>query len=427
MPARRATRLRRDVPAVAASVLAAALLGSAALLLVARWSARPAVFVPAGLGVAALAAGLAVRRVLRRRPGAAARRAGVVTAVVTTGLMATTWLVPLHDPPAALDQPPVRYWSLATGSRLAYLRVAASGPARRPWPVVVLHGGPGVPDLAGDQRLWGRLAADGFDVYVYAQLGAGRSTRATDPAAYGTDRDVGDLDQIRLRLHADRLVLIGHSYGGTLAAAYLAAHPTHVARLVLTSPGPLDPADHSAGRATARLGVGRRLALYRLTLAPRALLGYTLLQVNPRAAHAFLPDAEADDRNDRVLTAAQAGLHCQPGARPRVSGSGFYRLQYPQSATAPPARDLRPALTGLPVPTLVIKGRCDYLSWAAAEDYRRALPRTTLVYLPAAGHNVHQDQPGAVLTTTRAFLTDRPLPLPRYSAMTAPPDYQGPR
>jgi proline iminopeptidase len=224
------------------------------------------------------------------------------------------------------------------------------------------------------------------------------------------------------------MILVGHSAGGALAAHYLAAHPDRVDRLVLSSPGPLDPSDTSGDRATAGLATGRRLRSYAAALEPRALLGYLLLQVDPAAAHAYLPDAEADARNDAILTTAEPALHCTPAqAHGRVRGSGFYRLQYPQSGTASAPPDPRPALTGLPVPVLIFKGSCDYLSWRSALDYRRVLPRSMLVYLDGAGHNTYQDRPAEVLADITAFLTGRPLPVSAYPRQAAPPGYAGPR
>jgi proline iminopeptidase len=221
------------------------------------------------------------------------------------------------------------------------------------------------------------------------------------------------------------MILIGHSAGGTLAAHYLAAHPDRVERLVLSSPGPLDTTDRSSDRATAGLGLADRLRTLLPALAPRALLGYALLQVDPAAAHAYLPDAEADARNDSILTAAEPGLHCNPArSHGPVQGTGFYALQYPQSATAPPQPDVRAALAGLPTPALVLKGSCDYLSWGAATTYRHLLPHTIVLYLPGAGHNTYQDRPADVTTAVRAFLTDAPVS--SSVGDDPPPDYVGP-
>ena len=289
------------------------------------------------------------------------------------------------------------------------------------------HGGPGIPDLAANTRAFAPLTELGADVFLYAQLGTDTSTRLSDPRGYGRDRDVADLEALRARLRLDRMVLLGHSYGATVAAAYLTEHADHVQRLILVSPGALDPADTSGNRATARLDQPRRLRLYGEVLAPRPLLGWALLQVNPAAAHAFLDDPEADARNDAVLSLAAPALSCHPElTEPPVTGSGFYAMQYPQSATAPDPVDLRAQLTGLGTPTLIIKGGCDYLSWQSATDYRDRLPRSQLLYLPGAGHNAYADRPAEFGAAVAAFLADQPVPGHILSTSVRPADYQGP-
>lgn len=408
-------------------LVAAGLLGTGAVLLTASATDRARItLISGGLVELAAAAGglvLALHRSPWRRRGAACG------AVLFVTLSAVAAMVPLSEAaPAPARVAGQAYWQLPTGSDIRYVHLTPPSGSARPDPVVFLHGGPGIADLAGDSAYFGRLAADGFEVYVYDELGAGGSTRLSDPTGYSLNRDVADLEQIRRRIGADRMILIGHSYGGSLAAHYLAVHPGRVARLVLLSPGALDPTDTSANTLTNRLDIGQRLRVYRAITPPRALLGYALLQVNPRVAHDYFPDAEADARNDLVVTRSEPALHC-PGARwahRPARATGFYRLQYPQSATSPPKDDIRPGLASLRVPTMIVKGSCDYLSWHSAQDYQRALPETTLIYLPGAGHNVYQDQPTAVLELLRAFLTGAPLPVTPYTATTAPAGYQGP-
>jgi proline iminopeptidase len=167
--------------------------------------------------------------------------------------------------------------------------------------------------------------------------------------------------------------------------------------------------------------------VYGLLLWPRALLGYTLLQVNPPAAHSFAGDREMDARFDRLYNLTRPRLHCPelpPG--PQLHGLGFYAWAYPQSATGAPAADLRSALVNQPTPALVIKGSCDYLSWSSAVVYRNALAHAVLVYLPDAGHNAYQDQPETVLALLRAFLSGQPLPVTPYAGDRLPTDYRGP-
>jgi proline iminopeptidase len=416
-----------------AAVLLAAVAGLLGLAGAATVTWRPAAFLAAGLAAYLLVLAAGVALATRRRPPERRRRARLAAfgtwALIGILVFVVAALLPVGDP----RRPPApvagqRFWNLPTGSRIAYVERPARG-RPRPTPVVFVHGGPGIADLAGDSAYFGQLTADGYDVVVYDQVGTGRSSRLADPRGYDIAREVADLEAVRRRLGADRMVLIGHSWGGQVAASYLAAHPDHVAKVVFSSPGALAPAvdDHSGGRVRARLTRGQQLGLYRLLARPRVLLAWTLLQLNPRAAHAFAGDAEMDARNDRVYNAGRAGAHCRdadPG--PALHGLGFYTYQYPQSAAARPWADPRPRLARLHTPALVVKGSCDYLSWSSGMAYLRAVPDSRLAYLDHAGHNSYQDQPAAFLAAVRAFLAGRRLPEPARTGAAVPADYEGP-
>ncbi len=407
--------------------LAAPAVGAAAAVGCAWLTPHPAGFLGVGLLVAVAIAGVGVRWVARglvrderrRWLRVAAGVQGLVLAVVAAAIA-----VPSPEPGMPAQQVAgERYWDLPSGSRVRYVEMRPRRQSRET-PVVFVHGGPGTPDMAGDAEYFGRLAGDGFDVYVYDAVGSGRSTRLA-PRQYSRDRDVGDLEAIRRRIGARRLVLVGHSYGATVVAAYLAAHPGRVDRAVLLSPGPLDPADTSGSGVRGRLDSGTRTRLYARLLRPRNLFLYALLQVDPDAAYALVGDAEADAQNDRVYATSEPALHCGGhGRRHPPTGLGFYRLHYPQSAIAPPERDPRP-LAGDRTPTLVVKGSCDYLSWHSAVEYGTTLADARLVYV-RGGHNVYQDAPAQVLATMRASLDGRALPERAYRSDTAPADYQGP-
>jgi proline iminopeptidase len=412
--------------------LVAAVLGLAALIGVAAWSAQPLVFLLAGFLVFLGATTMGIIVVTRSLPVSQRRRTRRVAAGLTIGagalVLGAGVLAPLPDPrlpPAPV--PGQEMWDLDTGSRIAIVRLPAAG-ARRPTPVIFLHGGPGVPDMRGDAAYFGRLTRDGFDVYVYDQVGSGRSARLADPTQYTVARHVADLEAIRRRIGAERVVLIGHSWGAVIGAGYLSEHGAHVAKAVFASPGPLPGTGDTSDRgALGRLGLGVRLGVYGLLVRPRALLGYALLQVNPRAAHALVGDGEMDARFDRIYNRGRTSFHCDGAAPgPELHGLGFYAWAFPQSAASEPAADPRPALRGMSTPALIIKGSCDYLSWSSAVAYRDALPDARLIYLPGAGHNVYQDRPDAFLAAVRAFLTGQPLPVAPWDGSAAPADFEGP-
>ncbi|WP_328821057.1 alpha/beta fold hydrolase [Nocardia sp. CY41] len=404
--------------AFGAFTLLASLAGMVAMFLSATVTDRPVLFL--GTGWTTFAFGiLASGRII---PRSSRRRITALTITTLTIFGGAALLLPGPRPETELPNG-YNIVTLPTGAKLAVLKLAARHSTRTP--IMILHGGPGVPDLAANRRVFEPLTQYGADIYLYAQVGTGASSRLGDPQGYSRGRDVADLEALRQSLGLHRMILIGHSYGGAVAAQYLVENSDKVAALILMSPMPLDPRDRSGDRVIDRLDIAQRLRLYRSVAFPRALTAYALLQVNPRAAHAYFSDEEADFRNDIVLQRAAPALHCsEPHTNEPVEGTGFYAAQYPQSATAMEPADMRGNLAGILTPTLIIKASCDYLSWSSAVDYKNRLVNSKLLYLSGAGHNMHQDKPEIVLDTIIAFLDQKPIL--DHADSAAPPDYEGP-
>lgn len=100
-------------------------------------------------------------------------------------------------------------------------------------PVIILHGGPG----SSHYSLQGlRILGEERPVIFYDQLGCGKSDRPKNPKLWNLDRFVEELNQIRKALHLDKLHILGHSWGTTLAAAYLLTKPKGVESVIFSSP-----------------------------------------------------------------------------------------------------------------------------------------------------------------------------------------------
>ncbi|MFK7955458.1 MAG: alpha/beta fold hydrolase [Lysobacterales bacterium] len=113
----------------------------------------------------------------------------------------------------------VQFWELPTGSRIA-VRKIASPDAQNKNPIIFLHGGPGAyaVGLAQTWQAISKLSDSGRDVYLYDQIGGGLSDRLADISQYTMDRHIEDLRAVRQRTGADQVVLIGSSFGATLAS-----------------------------------------------------------------------------------------------------------------------------------------------------------------------------------------------------------------
>ncbi|MET8471737.1 alpha/beta hydrolase [Streptomyces sp. NPDC006422] len=103
---------------------------------------------------------------------------------------------------------------------------AVGDTARRP-PVVLLHGGPGLPGYLGDLAA---MVGDLAPVYRYDQRGTGRSVWQ---GRHTLARHVDDLAELLDAWDAPRAVLIGHSYGADLASRFCLRHPDRVAAALL--------------------------------------------------------------------------------------------------------------------------------------------------------------------------------------------------
>jgi proline iminopeptidase len=100
-------------------------------------------------------------------------------------------------------------------------------------PVVIAPGGPGVGHA--HYHPWFSALADRFEVVYFDYLGTGRSDRLADPAGYTIERYAAGIEALRSHLGAERIALIGVSFGGMPALAYALAHADRVRRLVLSN------------------------------------------------------------------------------------------------------------------------------------------------------------------------------------------------
>lgn len=398
--------------AAAASLLAAALSVGVALKLaeslVAAALTGLAVSLLFGSGFGALAYRLAGRRSARRR----GHRFGLALTALLGAGGALLLFKPLEVPADTLAaRGDTRYWSLATGSRLAYTHFAAVG-KRQAEPIVFLHGGPGAPLRDSEYSFFERFAADGYDVYLYEQLGTGRSDAPPNLEQYTVRRGVADLEAVREAVGAERLILVGQSWGAALASHYTAAYPHRVAKLIFPSPGPLHRTYQV--RTDSRRTVS---AVYNQGMANpplRVLAAGYLANLNPRLAAAFAPPDEMNGYMGSLSPRVMDLSYCagQADEVPTVDQGGFdFYANRLLQRDLDRQRDLRPALRTSTVPVLVIKGECDYVPWSVAQEYRRSFGNARLVYLERTGHLLWGGQPERSYAVMRAFLADAPLPV----------------
>jgi proline iminopeptidase len=320
-----------------------------------------------------------------------------------------------------------KYWQLPTGSVIAYSEYdPPHGVTVKPEAIVYLHGGPGVRQGPFDQDIYGSFAASGFRVFLYDQAGSGLSGFLPHLRDYTVARSIADLEAIRQKIGVEKLILIGHSWGSTLAASYMAKFPTHVAKAVFHSPGEiwrLESEDYDFSRTD----VGRQgLPGFRL------LAALFLRDRNPEAAEKLVPQLESEilvvpsfrqtlgtvvckgdfNRLPNDLISALDG-HENPGVNP-------YVLQEVIPDTERTEGDPHAALRGNRTPAILLYPECNYLSWRGAVDYRETLPNLKIYYIARAGHYIQFEQPELLRRVILTFLLDQPDAIPPYTSDADP-------
>ncbi len=97
-------------------------------------------------------------------------------------------------------------------------------------PAVFLHGGPGSGCAPEHRRLFDPAR---YCVLLFDQRGCGRSTPHASLDNNTTWHLVDDIERLRALLGAERLLVLGGSWGSTLALAYAQTHPERVSALIL--------------------------------------------------------------------------------------------------------------------------------------------------------------------------------------------------
>lgn len=414
---RRAAALVTLLIAVAAGVAACTL----ALYMLPLWTARISLIVLGGL--AASAAVTWVIAWLDARLWSVARRARFavwVSALLTVACAAAMYVLALRPSPLphrqAVARANTKYWTLTTGSRIAYSEYdPPAGVAVRPEPIVFLHGGPGAMTFDFEHAFYGQFEADGFRVYLFDQAGSGLSDYLPHVRDYTLARSIADLEAVRQQIGASKMILIGHSFGSALAANYMAKYPEHVAKVVFHSPGPM-----WSGLTNGQVDYSRTAAHPMPAPSTRLIAALLLFQRNPDAAENLLPQAEAADLFAPLIDPGTVVCKGTRSDVPVPPGNAIYPLTAIDATLGGSSGDPRPRLRTNHTPAILVYGACDFLQWSNVLDYRNTLPNLKVYFVPHAGHYIQVLQPVLLARIIRGFLLDQPDTIPAYTADTDP-------
>lgn len=205
-----------------------------------------------------------------------------------------------------------------------------------------------------------------------------RPTEWTGENPYSFAGNLKLLDALLARFASDRkVVLVGHSAGGQLAAEYARLNPTKVDALVL-----VDPAILTTGGGPSGLDW-----FYQIPQIDR--LGPILVSSIASSGNDVIRQSFFDKTllTDEVLEGYRAPLKVKGWER------AFWKF-----VSAPRANDLKNNLAELRQPTLLISGSNDTIvPTADTVQLNEQLPNSDLEIIERAGHLPHEEQPDAFM------------------------------
>jgi proline iminopeptidase len=104
-------------------------------------------------------------------------------------------------------------------------------------PIIVLHGGPGLPHNYLNPY-FDELASN-YKLFMYDQRGCGDTEFPADTSSINPETYVNDLEALMNHYKIEKAIIIGHSWGSLLALYFAKAFPDKVEKLVLAAPAPI--------------------------------------------------------------------------------------------------------------------------------------------------------------------------------------------
>jgi proline iminopeptidase len=213
----------------------------------------------------------------------------------------------------------------------------------------------------------------------------------------GLGAQLADIERIRRILGEEKLVLVGHSFGGFLAALYAAEFPEHVQALILIAPADLLVMPQPDGGLFET--VRKRLPEDMQADYAAYLKDYLDFQ------HLF-------SRSEAELVTVNQGFAKyywvamgNSGSIPEQSEAGGWMVPalYLSMGTR---HDYRYALGKVSAPVLVIHGADDLQPEAASRAYANAFPNARVRVIPNATHFPFEEQPGEFAAVVGQFLSE---------------------
>jgi len=337
------------------------------------------------------------------------KKSKIILYTLLSGTLVFSWLIFFprsYNMPQQINRVGTKYWQLPTGSNIGYTMIPAKG-NKKPYPIIYLHGGPGGSISDSSISILSSFTEDGYDVYLYDQIGSGLSARLSNIKEYTAQRHVMDLEEIVKQVGTEKVIIIAQSWGAILATLFTADNLEKIDKIIFSCPGPIYPVQQKQSNQQAPDSFHLQPPIFSNAEGNKKInnirtksMAYFATWFGKKIAS----DKEADDFETLLSFEVNKSTVKDTAniAKPRA-GNGFYARVMTMNSLST-IQDPRPKLLNSSISVLIMKGQYDNQKWGFTNEYAQVFKSNKLVVIPNAGHSIASEQRVLYLATIREFL-----------------------
>ncbi len=239
-------------------------------------------------------------------------------------------------------------------------------------PLLIINGGPGM-NSNGFEALAKRLG-EKYQTILYDQRGTGKSAlKELNSETINMKLMAEDIESLRKHLNIEQWSILGHSFGGIVAAHYATIYPKNIQKIIFSASGGID------------LGLTNYVATSinsKLTKIERDSLNY----YNAKIANGDISKETALGRGRALAPAYLHNKKYIPILAERLTQGNSRINQLIWDDLLKIKFDCKPKLKDFTQPVLIIQGKEDIIKPETAEIAHRVLKNSKVIFLENCGH-----------------------------------------
>lgn len=260
-------------------------------------------------------------------------------------------------------------------------------------PLLIINGGPGM-NCEGFSTVAEEISKFGYQTIIYDQRGTGKSTIETANSETVTmDLMVQDMENLRKYLKIDKWTILGHSFGGIMAAYYTTKHHENIDKLIFSSSGGVNMkfTSYVSNRLQNNLTKTQRdsLSFYQRKLDAG---DNSVVTLKKRAS--FLANAYVFDKSKAPIIASRLTQ-----TKFEINALVFENLRKIDFNCAHKFKNFNQ-------PVLVLQGKNDIITTDTAKEIADAFPNSKLVLMDNCAHYGWLDATGVYFNSIKSFLNN---------------------